>query len=212
MDTAKYIRTQHAWCCSRSEALRNVAVARVEQCSEWLANAGLAMGNVLVVGPRWGDELKTLQGLGVKELCGVEVVPQFAAECREAGFKCLEHDAESMGDAIKGKWNVYASHSLEHCHDIAAAAVSIAKVCDQWCYIALPIEFKGTKNPAHASAVRSFSDLLQHFPRWTEVKRYWKESKEKPKGEFHVLLTPPPDNLRAMRSQAKCGSFPEREK
>ena len=145
---------QLSWSRCRSEAICKGAQKRVRQALSWAQESGLDAGRVLVIGPQHGFELEQLRESGVKEILAIDIVEDFVQDCAAVGFTCLKCAVECMGEIIKDKWNVYVSHTLEHCYDIEAAVEQIKMVVDKWCCIVVPIEEKSSKDKAHLSRIQ----------------------------------------------------------
>ncbi len=156
---------QLSWSRCRTPSIREAAKTRVRQLIADLKARQMEVGRVLVIGPQHGYELEALRDSGVAELVAVDTVPEFVTDCTELGFRCEHILAERMTEVIEGKWNIYASHSLEHCYDLAAVTEQIRHVMDQWCYIATPIEPLGHRpaakeDKAHLSRFRDRRKIL----------------------------------------------------
>ncbi len=149
---------QYVWSKCRTEGIRNGAKHRVKSLVADIGARGWDMGRVLVIGPQHGFELEQFRDCGV-EAVGIDTVPEFVTDCTELGFRCEHIPAERMTEVIDGKWNVYASHSLEHCYDINTAVEQLLAVLDKWCYMVSPIEPLGHRplekeDKAHLSRFR----------------------------------------------------------
>ena len=189
MDLKEYTAIQKSWCVGRSDGIRRGAQSRVAQCVAWVRDVGRDVGNVLVIGPQHGFELQAFRALGATSIVGVDVVPEFCEDCRALGFECIQAKAESLARLVSGRWNVYASHALEHCEDLAAVSQAIAAIRDAWLYVAVPIEPAGSRDRAHFSSLSREEDLLRHFSTWTMSQRYFVASRETKNTDARYLFT-----------------------
>lgn len=165
-----YPDLQYKWSVGRSSGVEAVARGRVGNAIDIAKKEGLNHSGVLVIGPQHGFELLEYQRQGFHPVIGLEVVPSFCEDCRKLGFDCYEGDVEHLTDVVLGPWNVHASHVLEHCYDPTAAVRQIEQVCDQWCFVGVPIELTGGSE-GHCNPIRSHEQLKSLFPApfWREV-------------------------------------------
>ena len=190
MNQEDYQKLQRAWSVGRSKNVEEGARQRVQVAVRELKRDQLGTQNVLVLGPQHGFELLEFREQGFASILGVDVVPSFCDDCRDLGFECLQGSAEELSSIVSGKWNIYASHTLEHCYDLPAAVQQIESVCDQWCFVGVPIEPESA-NAGHCSPIRSRKYFQSLFPTqtWRWVYDSYRLSEKGPgRGSVESLL------------------------
>lgn len=162
---------QQKYCDSKDRSdesdLHVGARLRVRRTIQWANNVGLDVGKVLCVGPRYGAEMHQFRDHTDTIVSGLEPVADFAAFCREDGLAIVESTVEDA--VLTPGWNIFASHSIEHCYDRTLAIDKLKANCDEWFYIETPIEPNVIKDEAHFSPFRSHDELFAHFAGWNPI-------------------------------------------
>jgi hypothetical protein len=165
-----YQELQYKWCVGRGDEVQASAAGRVQNATEIVRRLGLSKSGVLVIGPQHGFELQEYQDLGFAPVVGLEVVESFCQDGRALGFEVYQGDCEHLASVVPGRWNIHASHILEHCYDQQEAVRQITQACDEWCFVGVPIEPTGGSD-GHCHPIRSHEHLKSLFPAptWLEV-------------------------------------------
>jgi len=123
-------------------------------------NTGDGMG---VLAKRWPDA----------QMVGVDPVRRFVYAAIGRGFYARIAEAEKLPFSDDSFAFVFSRHSLEHCHDRAAAVAECRRILAPGghIYVQAPIEPEGTANKLHESAFQSLDELRNAFPGFREV--YW---------------------------------------
>lgn len=164
-NSQEYKVLQLKWSRGRKPVYESGARGAVRYVADHLSSLGLPVGNVLVVGPQHGFELSEWHNRGADRILGVDVVPEFVADCQKMGFQCLECAAEELDAAIEPdvRWNVYCRETAEHFADRDRALRRIRSVLDRWAFFSIPLEPYGSRDRAHCSRFSSPSELLEYF-------------------------------------------------
>jgi len=189
------VALQKSWSAGTGPATQQGARSRVKFALHWVAEEKLTANRVLVVGPQHGFELEQLGLSEVPEFQGLELVPDYAASCREKGFTCIEGPAERAAELVEGRWNIYTCHSLEHTYDVQAAVDAIRQVCLSWCFVAVPIEPGTTppKDKAHLSVFRTVEQVKALFSPWADLRREYSNTGGAGKTDFRALYVKKPE-------------------
>lgn len=109
---------------------------------------------ILDAGCRTAKSMQAFKQIFPSAICeGVELVPEAAQECNLDGLptQCSDiHDLSKFYDDKEFDW-VFASHVLEHCHDIKLALSELQRVSKSGLFIVLPLENEESfkKNTSH---------------------------------------------------------------
>jgi len=162
-------KLQYRWSSSNSKGIRLGAINRVDEIFNIRKSLKwkFPMNSVLIIGAQWGHEANRYREQGVKKIVCLDMVKRFIDMCKERGFKTVNTSIE--------KWKptefdgVHASHVLEHCYDREKAVENVKAAAQYWCYISVPIEPEGTKDPAHLSPVKDKIDIIREFKPWEVI-------------------------------------------
>lgn len=124
---------------------------------------------ILCVGSGDGLEVQAWNLLGYQAQ-GVDVSPAKAQVALDHGVPTTEIPAERLDQFPKNSANIYCAHTLEHTKDPWLVMKHFLRIAVSTVCIIVPVEPKGTKNPAHVSPVIDLSTI--RIPSLTEVMRF----------------------------------------
>lgn len=134
--------------------------------------AGWLRSPVVALGCADGTEILALKKQGIENVIGVEVVRERVVRGQAAGLDVRHGTVEGIIDPSVGlyrvggrKYDIFASHVLEHCHNLNAAVHNIVRLMGVGNRIVIfsPIEPNGSGNKAHLSPIRSLGFLFDQF-------------------------------------------------
>ena len=110
---------------------------------------------------------------------GVELVGERVETARSHGITAFKGPAEELGviPELRGwKFNVFCSHTLEHCQDRKGAVDQMIQLAANLIWIIVPVEFKKkSSNIAHCSPVQSLGEFKEYFnDDWVKIKEEYR--------------------------------------
>lgn len=134
----------------------------------WVTVLRDAGGPILDVGCGDGLGMARFLSLGAPGVIGIEVVKDRVAVAVEHGLNVVQGMAEDLSGWPDRSVEVFCSHCLEHTRDQSRAMGEIFRVARCGVWLAVPVEPKGSGNPAHFSPVRAVENLLSLVPRLSD--------------------------------------------
>jgi SAM-dependent methyltransferase len=193
MDLIQYEKTQLKM-CSNSRIAGGIEPARMgKRLMRNIAEAApffLAYGNKLPIldvgcGDGWGMEC--FKSHGFVDMIGIELVQERVDIAKKYGFSVFKGVAEDTLKVLQEhalmnvKYNVFISHTLEHCFDQKKVIEDLKTIANIF-WIIVPIEVTGSRNYAHKSAIRSLDQLALYFDSTWELLKRDERSNCEPEG------------------------------
>ena len=191
MEDQKFEEIQRKYCSnSRSGKSRkpsrmgNRLVRNVSEALPYFLENGGKDAPILDIGCGDGLGLEVFKENGFTDVTGVEVVQERVETAQSYDLKVLQGTAETVKDVLKDtgkKYNIFCSHTLEHCQDQPLALSQIKDLALSLVWILVPVEFKKKSgNVAHFTPIDSLEQLRAFFDpmEWKNVRYMYRNNLE----------------------------------